>query len=299
MIGLLKAEYLFRPSQVLRRLAYAFKSRSGFTNAMLPWGSDIRIHWSDAIGRGIALTGVYDLLATEALWRLVEPGDCVVDVGANIGYMTSIMVKRTGHRGKVVAIEPHRDIVRQLQANIERFKQRGLCEDITVLVAALSNYVGRGTLRSPSGFEANRGLAFLDCGVPKANCRSTDETCQVDVTTMDILFSDTEIDVVKIDVEGHESEVLSGAQQLLARHQIRDILLEEHRPYIKSRAAKMLSEHGYTVFSLAGSLFRPILQEGGRCSENNRRWDPPNLIATVDPDRVIIRMSKAGWQCLA
>ena len=47
------------------------------------------------------MTGIYDLIVTEILWRLINKGEIAVDVGANIGYMTSLMAAKVASSGKV------------------------------------------------------------------------------------------------------------------------------------------------------------------------------------------------------
>src|SRR5688572_30737361 len=49
---------------------------------------------------------------------LVEPGDTVVDVGANIGYNTLYAAHRVGPQGRVYALEPAQDNLAVLYANL-------------------------------------------------------------------------------------------------------------------------------------------------------------------------------------
>ncbi len=44
---------------------------------------------------------------SEVLARLIDPGDTVVDAGANVGYMTVLAAAAAGPTGRVVAFEPH------------------------------------------------------------------------------------------------------------------------------------------------------------------------------------------------
>jgi FkbM family methyltransferase len=45
-------------------------------------------------------------VVTKAIWRLAAPGDTLVDVGANVGYMSLAMIARLARRGRVFAFEP-------------------------------------------------------------------------------------------------------------------------------------------------------------------------------------------------
>src|SRR5579862_7266786 len=101
MLNLLKPEYLWRPSQIVRRLA--FKPSNDVIPLPLPWGCEISARSAEVIGRSIATQGVYDLPVTEAIMRLAEPGGASLDVGANIGYMSLVLARSVGPRGRVLA----------------------------------------------------------------------------------------------------------------------------------------------------------------------------------------------------
>src|SRR5437763_17170759 len=99
--------YAFQPFQVLKRirLQYLWKDK---TEAMirLPWGLDLLVNPLEAIGSNIAAQGIYEIAVTEALWRLTDSGDLAVDIGANVGYSSSLLAVRVGHRGRVLCFEP-------------------------------------------------------------------------------------------------------------------------------------------------------------------------------------------------
>ncbi|MHC5821300.1 MAG: FkbM family methyltransferase, partial [Nostoc sp.] len=88
-----RPEYIFRPTQIYHRFFYGnSNSNSEFKNANLPWKVKIKIsiYPNDVVSNAISKYGIYDLSLTEALWRLTSPGETAIDIGANIGYMTSI-----------------------------------------------------------------------------------------------------------------------------------------------------------------------------------------------------------------
>src|SRR5262245_15426335 len=103
MLGrILKAVYLFRPAQLFR--PHVPRDNDRFVQARLPWNRTIRVSTRDNIGPAVLRLGVYDLVVTEALWRLTDPVDQVVDVGANIGLMTAAFAERAA---TVYSFEPH------------------------------------------------------------------------------------------------------------------------------------------------------------------------------------------------
>lgn len=96
--SLQKPQYIFRPRWALRRIL----TKIGLANASnvidLPWGARLRLDAKDTVGRALAAQGVYDVVTTEVLWRLTEDAATAFDVGANIGYFTSLLARRVGLR---------------------------------------------------------------------------------------------------------------------------------------------------------------------------------------------------------
>jgi hypothetical protein len=90
--GLSKPQYLFRPSQIVRRLLLEIHSKRGLKTLDLPWKLKIHVNTEDTVGLALASQGLYDLVTTEVIYRLAEVGETVVDVGANIGYFTGLLV---------------------------------------------------------------------------------------------------------------------------------------------------------------------------------------------------------------
>src|ERR1051326_695854 len=144
-----KPQYLLRPSQLLRRLFRIARRQSpGETEeAVLAWGLPIRFHPRETIGSNIWRLGLYDLCVCETLFRLINPGELAVDVGANIGQMTGLMALRAGKVGRVIAFEPHPELFRELSANVERWRDHARIASMALHPIALSDRCGTGQLR--------------------------------------------------------------------------------------------------------------------------------------------------------
>lgn len=219
-----RPEYLFRPSQIARRLIQSGLS-SHSTVVRLPWSLPLRVVPSEDIGGTILRMGVYDLPVTETIWRLLRPGGHALDVGANIGYMTSVMAARTTPGGKVTAFEPHPVIATRLRENVRQwtFGREGCSIDVEQV--ALSDRPGIASLITGEAFDQNQGTARLSDEARDPRSRALDVVTQ----TLDaVIESDDEIQVMKIDVEGHEASVLRGATGAINRGQIRNVIFEEH-----------------------------------------------------------------------
>src|SRR6476620_9395229 len=77
-----KPEYFYQPLQLFRRLRAEFVPRNIPVRLRLPGGAEFVAPGADHIAQAILHLGVFDLVVTEALWRLIEPGDVAVDAGA-------------------------------------------------------------------------------------------------------------------------------------------------------------------------------------------------------------------------
>lgn len=293
-----KPQYLFRPRQVLRRLWKECIRSPGETEmVMLPWGWPIRVNPREMIGRAIWTQGIFDMVLTELVWRLVCPGDTAVDVGANIGYITSILAKRSGPEGKVFSFEPHPEIHGELEANMRAWRARPDAAALTSFPFAISDRDGEGVLEMDAYFDINRGtakLAAISAGPGKSFTRQQ----KVPLRRLDsVLPPGGEIGFVKIDVELHELPVLRGLGAWLEQRRVRDLVFEEYEAY-PARTHQLLEAAGYTFFCaeehLTGLRLKPVTDPCRR-----RPYESPSCLATADPQRARRLCLPRGWLSLS
>jgi FkbM family methyltransferase len=285
-----KPQYVLHPLRALRRAGRLVSGpRPGDAPrvARLPWGLDLKVLESDAIGYSILVGRVFDPCVTETLYRLIDPGDVVVDVGANVGYLTSLAAVRSGQSGRVVAFEPHPAVFELLSTNVTGWS--GDLAPVELHQVALSNRGGSGTIVAGPLFEHNMGLAKLEEGAADGELSH-----EVQVRRLDEVLDGAQVGLLKVDVEGHESEVLSGASQLLELGLVRDIVFEDHGEY-PSEATAIVEQAGYELVSLSndlGGLRLKAPRERGPAPA----WPGPSYLATRDPDRALARLQPRGWQ---
>ncbi len=287
-----KPHYIFRPSQVIRRLAYERGSWPDGQTVVtrLPWGATIECWPTDALGRSILCTGIYDLLATEALLRLTEPGDTAVDVGANVGHMTSALAHAVGLRGRVVAFEPHPEVHAVLQRNAARWSADAHGAPVELHAAAASDRASTVVLLSGKDFASNRGTSRVQVGAaPHDSLRTSVPAVRLDETVT------SAVGVLKLDCEGHEGAALAGAARLLERGMIRDVVFEEFASY-PTPVTQLLEAAGFEVMALCQRLAGPVVTAPSKPSVAS--WDPPVFVASREADRVRERMRGHGWRAL-
>jgi FkbM family methyltransferase len=286
-----KPHYVFHPVRALRRARYGGPSDDGrYALASLSWGLPLEVHATEAIGYTILTTGVFDPCVSETMYRLIDPGDVVVDVGANVGYLTSLAAARAGSTGEVHAFEPHPEVFALLQANVALWSSAGVAP-VTTHRMALSDHEGTGELNVSVNFHENMGLASLSESPAQA---SADELVSVEVKRLDDVIGDRSVGLLKIDVEGHEPEVLRGAVALLDSGRVRDLVFEDHDPY-PDASTRLVEDAGYRLFALSNDLFG-VTVEGPAERGEMSAWPGPSYLATRDPERALARLRPRGWR---
>lgn len=140
----------------------------------------------------------------ELFTQSLRPGMTVVDVGANIGYYSLIAGRAVGPSGRIYAFEPDPRTAKSLRANVAA---NGL-ETITVLERVVSDRPGRVELLQTAS-APHTGL------YPPISGEAVVGVVPVDAVTLDEVLDGARVDVMKLDVEGHEPAVLRGMEKTL------------------------------------------------------------------------------------
>jgi FkbM family methyltransferase len=219
---------------------------------------------------------VHELAVTETIYRLVRAGETAIDVGANLGYHTSLLAHRVGHEGTVHAFEPHPALYARLFDNV------GHLPGVRLYEQAVSDHEGTAFLNQPDDFARNMGCSSVaDRGIP------------IRMTTIDETIPDDPIGLMKIDIEGHELAALGGGANTLAR--TRHVVFEEIDP-LPTPVSENLESAGFRVYRIAEAWRGPRLVEP-RALRPETQWDAPNYLATRDAQ--VLRLVKPdGWRCL-
>ena len=140
--------------------------------------------------------------------KLVRIGDRAVDVGANVGLYTVTLSRLVGSSGKVYSYEPVPETYKTLTSVVRKLS----LGNVETRGCALSDSVGQGSMEVPLYDEGGENLyqARLVSGSTAQH-----RTCSVEVCTLDSLLGTSDIDKIdfmKIDVEGHELQVIHGAR---------------------------------------------------------------------------------------
>lgn len=180
----------------------------------------------------------------------------VLEIGANIGYFALSEARVLGERAEIHAFEPDSRNLPLLYENISR---NGYGDRISVTQAAVGPAVGRATLRRSA--HSNRNLLAPDGGSETVHRHTealslTGETRVVDVWSVDAYCREHDvapdgINVVRMDVEGYETDILRGMASVL-RAEGPLLLFVEIHPHLLSESEyrwfiTTLDDHGFDL----------------------------------------------------
>jgi FkbM family methyltransferase len=167
----------------------------------------------------------------------IQPGDTIIDVGANEGILSVFMARLVGPQGHVIAIEPQS----QLQDLIRINAALNATTDVTTIIHA--------ALGGPAGAT---GVIYLYPGI-NSGASSIVRRYRFSARTERITFLTIEqalqragtgsADLMKVDVEGYEPEVVESILPTLRDGRIRQLFLDYHTSTLAARGINTHALH--------------------------------------------------------
>lgn len=176
---------------------------------LLPRGVQRNIRKRYYLKRFAAVTN-RDEKEMQAIGQFVKAGAVVADIGANFGAYTKILSEYAGAEGKVFSFEPIPDTFAALENNIVKNQYT----QTSAFNLGLSDEAGMVNMVIPD--YAHGGQNFYEARID----RNSQKGVSIKTVTVDefLLPQVSRMDFMKIDVEGHEPEVLKGSIQLLKKY---------------------------------------------------------------------------------
>ncbi len=179
------------------------------------------------------------------LARILQPGDCAVDGGANVGFLTILMSRLVGETGHVYAFEPGGNNLPKLAANLKLNE----CENVEVIDKPLSD---RWSIPTQLYEHDHPGYNSLWPDLSKQiTAKRTSLSTTLDHTCRRL---DRVPALIKLDIEGAEMAALRGAPLLLLTKPAIIVELNEatsdRAGYTIADLRDFLHERGYDAFML-------------------------------------------------
>ena len=167
------------------------------------------------------LTGRYEAAEIALMRRFLRARDVVVDVGANVGYLTRFFAQAVGPLGKVYAFEPNPLIFPLLRRNVAKFRQVAVFnvglstnEAEMPLFVPGSNHAVASFVREYPATHVFDGKSGQLHSVAAKLVRGDEFMAKIDIDNSD-RRRERRIDILKVDVEGWELNVLAGLEKTI------------------------------------------------------------------------------------
>jgi methyltransferase, FkbM family len=175
--------------------------------------------------------GYIELPLAKYITRNVKPGNIVVDIGANVGFFTVLLGAQVGATGKVYAYEANPYIFKYLSDNISlnylqgcvKLENKAIYSETKKISFSVCNrYMGNSSIhKHDSSYFEN----YID------EC----ETIEVDAIALeDQLSHVSNIDLLKIDIEGGELHAFKGFENMIKDNKIKTIVFELNKEMLQN-----------------------------------------------------------------
>ena len=234
---------------------------------LFPWRGD------SLIGGNISATGDYEPHVLPAFVDRVPVGGTVLDVGANIGTFSLSAARKVGPSGMVHAVEP---IARNVQSLCAGIWHNGF-RNVSVLPVAASSAVGI----VPMLRNANSSNGIVDTHIQPGVADAF-----VPSQPLHVLLGHIErLDVIKMDIEGHEPIAWPSISKLVAKY--RPAIFTEFSPVAIRNHSRVEPEVYLNELLQYTTVIEVIEFDGARsrCASIDQvmaRWHATNIKAGTD-----------------
>lgn len=225
---------------------------------------------------GNIYTGLHEFEDMAFVLHLLRPGDTFVDVGANIGSYTILASGVVG--AKSISFEPVPQTFARLQENIR-------LNDIDSLVTAMK--IGVGDTNGVVKFTIKSDTVIHVATETDAS----DTIIEAPVKHLDDVAGDLNPTLIKIDVDGYETNVIMGGVRVFGDKGLVAVIMERngqgaHYGFDEEALHKRMMDYGFKPF-----LYRPF--ERRLIGRNGHGVTSDNTLYVRDIDMTLQRLRTA------
>ena len=231
-----------------RKFWHLFSFDGNFTVNLDNQHSFLIKHTGKWIENSLFWNGVsdYEPISLDVWKKACKFSNVIIDIGANSG-LFSLIAKSVNPKSKVYAFEPLEEFQSLIKQNIELNHY-----DIKVIKNAVSNVAGLAEFYVPQQNQGNIYSSTLSIEHYQQHQDTKPIILQVNVTTLDDFVENNNIeniDLIKIDAEGHDLNILKGFINSLSYMQP-DFLIEIQNENIGREVEKILVPKNYLYYAI-------------------------------------------------
>lgn len=209
----------------------------------------LRVNTRDNLTEWLTCERYFEPRVRKEFLSRLKPGMTVLDIGANVGYYTTLAATRVGATGRVISVEPQPAVCQRLRDNVH---ENGLI-NVDVVEAAAGSVNETVEFHIPvEGWESH-GSCRLNGSF------NSERKIGVNLRRIDDVLSELRIrtvDLIKIDVEGGEFDAFKGMPLLLATPPRPTLIFEACEAYMTPfghrvyELLRWLDQQGYRAVQL-------------------------------------------------
>jgi len=179
---------------------------------------------------------------TKFITSVLKPGMNVVEIGANIGYYSTIIAAKIGPQGHLWSFEPNSEVYKLLKLNLEI---NGYSDRSSSIHGAVSDSSGMAQFTAledhkvSSSLMCEEDLNSIEARKYENESRSFEFVNTYHLDNPALGFNGAQIDLLKMDAEGFEWKIFEGAQEFLSRNPKLQMIVEFVPEYLN-----LVSENG-------------------------------------------------------
>ena len=159
----------------------------------------------------------------------LKPGDTILDVGANLGYYVLLESEAIGPKGRILAVEPSPENVQILKKNIEL---NGIGSQVQVVEGGISDENGTAEIQISKWSNLHSFTVAHEFVSSKVERGLEVNTYRLDDLIEEKGIKAGEVNMIRMDVEGHEVKVMKGMSKILDTAKNLTVIMEIHPMFI-------------------------------------------------------------------
>ena len=159
----------------------------------------------------------------------LRPGDTILDVGANLGYYVLLEGEAIGPKGKILAVEPSPENVHILKKNVEL---NNMGSQVEVVEGGISDENGTAEIQISKWSNLHSFTVAHEFVSSKVERGLEVNTYRLDDLIEEKGIKAEDVNMIRMDVEGHEVKVMKGMSKILDSAKNLTVIMEIHPMFI-------------------------------------------------------------------